>query len=473
MRSRESVMKFYSMGLGLVTAVTLAACAQFGKQAPLEEPAAHSLSEGKSAVYAREAWWMQLGDRKLNTLIDRAVQNSPDLKAAKSRLAQAQAQLGASDAADKTRIGLSVLGTGVYSVPKPKFSAGDTDHTLLLANAALQGSWSFDFWGKNREALAAALGRRQAALYETRQVRLELARAVAAQYFTWQALAEQAALLERRIDLAEKKEQLVKRRINGKLMPSESLYRFEMAARQLELEQSELDRNLTKVRHALAALTGQNPYALATFSPSKMGEPPLLPVDKIHADLLASRPDIAVQKALLSSRGHAVKSVQAEFYPDIELKLLAGLAHIDAFDVVRGGNSGMLGVLPALNLPIFTSGALQSRLAGKRAEYNEQVALYDQTVLTAMRSAADAVSDYQLLKKQQPVWKKLNATAKQAALSSKSRVRAGLDNGLDSLEKQDQSIKLEMQTVQYRSQLLTAWSNVHAQLGGGFRHDDR
>ena len=58
------------------------------------------------------------------------------------------------------------------------------------------------------------------------------------------------------------------------------------------------------------------------------------------------------------------------------------------------------GIVPAINLPIFTSGALQSKLAYRNAEYNQQVALYDQTVLNAMRAAADAVSDYQTLQAQ-------------------------------------------------------------------------
>ena len=77
------------------------------------------------------------------------------------------------------------------------------------------------------------------------------------------------------------------------------------------------------------------------------------------------------------------------------------MTHIDAFNLIRGRTSGMLGIVPALNLPLFTSGALQSKLAGKRAQYNEQVAVYDQTVLNAMRAAADAVVDYQSLKSRQ------------------------------------------------------------------------
>ena len=55
--------------IGVLTVCTLSACAQFGKQAPLEEPTAYSLSEDKSAVMAKDAWWLQLHDKKLNLLI--------------------------------------------------------------------------------------------------------------------------------------------------------------------------------------------------------------------------------------------------------------------------------------------------------------------------------------------------------------------------------------------------------------------
>jgi len=200
-----------------------------------------------------------------------------------------------------------------------------------------------------------------------------------------------------------------------------------------------------------------------------MGVVPIVPVNKIHADLLAARPDIVAQKSLLESKLHTVKSTEAEFYPNIELKALAGLGHIDAFNVVRGKTSGMLGIVPAINLPIFTSGALQSKLAGKRAEYNEQVAVYDQTVLNAMRSAADAVVDYQSLQSKQSTWDKMLKISEKSVKNAQGRVRAGLDNGLNALQKQDDMLQVKMQLVQYQSERLIAWSNLNAQLGGGFK----
>ena len=46
----------------------------------------------------------------------------------------------------------------------------------------------------------------------------------------------------------------------------------------------------------------------------------------------------------------------------------------------------------AISLPIFTSGALQSNLAATRARYDMAVESYNQTVLDALRDAADTQS---------------------------------------------------------------------------------
>ena len=89
-------------GICIIAVSVLAACAQFGKQAPLEEPTVYSLSDGKSASLIQDGWWLQLKDNKLNQLVAQAIQTSTDLRIAKARLEQAQAQLGITEAAGKT-----------------------------------------------------------------------------------------------------------------------------------------------------------------------------------------------------------------------------------------------------------------------------------------------------------------------------------------------------------------------------------
>lgn len=461
-------LKIIARSLSLLGLSVITACAPLGKQAPLEQPTAYSLSQGNSTAEVRDAWWSQLRDPKLNTLISLAIEHSPRLKAVKARFAQAQAELGVRQAADRFQLGITAQGIGAYVAPKPSSGHVDTDRTLLVANTALQGSWAFDFWGKNQARIRSALGRRQAVGYEAAQMRLEIAHAVAAQYFVWQSLETQKNLIQSRMQVAESSEKLINSRVKVKILPPSAAYQTELSKHRLQLELLGLEKHISSIRHSLAVSVGRSPNALDGWTPSSAPSVPVLAVSQIKADLLGRRPDIAAQRALLEARGEDIREAKAEFYPNIELKLLAGLAHIDAFNVVKGKSSGMLGVMPALNLPLFTSGALQSKLAGRHAQFNEQVAVYDQTVLNAMRSAADAVADYQNLSKQGAVQQRMVEISVKAESAAARRVQAGLENGLAHLAKQDETLRLKMQLAQHQAEWLTAWSNVHAQLGGGF-----
>ncbi len=459
---------------GLAAAGLLGACANLGQQVPLDNPTAYSLPAGKTAE-VQNAWWRRLKDEKLNRYIDQALETAPALQAARSRVEQARAQIGLLGAADKTQIGFNAIGFGMVSSSKPDVQnyvpQADASHVLSLAGAALQVGWAFDFWGKNRAQIASVIGQQNAIRYEAEQTRLMLSHAIAAQYFAWQNLKAQQDILKQRIDNASAQESLLRQRVKAQLLAPGAVYPMQQVRQQMEGQMLSLEREAARVRHALAVLTGRPANTLDNEKPSKMAAVPVVRSGNLKADLLGRRPDIAAQRELLISKTNAIKSARAEFYPNIELRLLAGLSHIDTFNLISN-QSGMLGILPALHLPIFTSGALQSKLAGRHAEYNQQVAQYNQTVLDAMRAAADAVSDYQIsrqqLAKQQQVW----ATVNKDVSAVQRRVDAGLENKLVYLQKYDELLQQQAMLSNQQSVALAAWSNLQAQLGGGFSADN-
>ena len=203
-----------------------------------------------------------------------------------------------------------------------------------MANTALQGTWSFDFWGKNRKQAASILGKRKAILYEAHQTRIDIANAVASQYFTWQMLLIQQNLLSERMETADKMQQLIRRRINARLASAESLYPVEMQQQSMQLEKLELERRIAKVRHALAILSRTTPDGLSLYMPEKWQQ--FLSLQSIKSMQIYWVPaGYCCTKAMLESRFNTVKATEAEFYPNIELKVLAGLAHIDAFCCTR------------------------------------------------------------------------------------------------------------------------------------------
>lgn len=479
-------------GLTIATTLILGACAPLGPQVQLNEPITAEqlqLPEGSTATVISQ-WWRQLDDPVLNQLVDKALNQSLDLKIAYARLSQSQAQVAAVSGAAGIQVGAAASGNGFYIDPKPDLNtlassippspsmnsvglavgaaAQKTTHYIGHASLSLQAKYAFDFWGKYSNSIQAALGQQRAAQLQIEQAKLLLAQAVIAQYLTWQELHEQTKIIQQRIQNSQYILDLVKKRVHTQLLPENAAYPLEQALNQLESKLSNLLIQQAKIRHSLAVLLGQPPSSFDTLKPSSLSAfPVVVDIHGLRADILGQRPDIAAQKELITSRWHGVAVAKAEFYPNIEIKGMAGLSHIDALNLLHG-DSRLLGIMPAISLPIFTSGQLQANLSAKNAQYNEQVAQYDKTVMTALQQAADAIVAYEnsnhILAQQRHNW----ILAQKAADSSMRRLKAGLDNGITSGQQQDKALAAQMDYIAAQILQQQSWNALQAALGGGF-----
>ena len=194
---------------------------------------------------------------------------------------------------------------------------------------------------------------------------------------------------------------------------------------------------------------------------------PPAPVSQLTADLLGKRPDLAAQREALTARRHLVASAKTEFYPNITIKALAGLSNVEIGNLPRS-SSFLAGLLPSVSLPIFTSGALQANLSRKEAEFDEQAARYNKNVYTALREAADALTQYETAAAAVRDQTEMTARARKNAAAAQSRFRAGMDNKLDWLAAADETLQNEAQLAQAQAKLFTAWLALNTAFGGGF-----
>jgi NodT family efflux transporter outer membrane factor (OMF) lipoprotein len=109
--------------------------------------------------------------------------------------------------------------------------------------------------------------------------------------------------------------------------------------------------------------------------------------DNLPADLVSRRPDIVAARWRVDAITHDVKEAKTEFYPDINLSAAIGL---DAFGfgrfltaASRTANAGA-----AIHLPIFDAGELRAQLKGRYADFDDAVATYNQTLITALSDVA-------------------------------------------------------------------------------------
>lgn len=449
----------------LLLSALLGGCASFG---PDSVPASQLNAEqlrlaNKQGGQLASDWWTQLNDAALNQLVASALQDAPSLKLAEARLRQARAAVGIVEGNSGPKLDFSANMTQLnYEFPAPISRDYVNAYTAML-----MGSWEFDFWGKHRGQIDEAVGQQTAIAFEGAQTRLTLTQAVIAQYTQLQRLQAQSAVLAKRIQLAESRQTLIQARINAGLLPGDNQRGNEVSLHRLRQQQSALAQDSDRARHALAALTGQGPDALRDLQPGKALTVPAMDADGLNADLLGKRPDIAAQRARVEAMAGAVKAARAEFYPNIKLTAFAGQTSLE-FNKLMNGDSSFWGFMPAISLPIFHSGAIQANLGKQRASYDMAVLSYNQTVLDALRDAADAVSGWQQSGKQLEQAHQAQDSSLRAADSAGARFKAGIINKLNLLDAQDSALAQQSARIDAEAGRKLAWTSLNTALGGGF-----
>ncbi|MES2118363.1 MAG: efflux transporter outer membrane subunit [Pseudomonadota bacterium] len=385
----------------LLATLLLAGCASPGAQRPLAAPlAAGAVTTGTSAAlgdWPASDWWRAFHDAQLDRLIEQARAGAPGLAEARARLARADALLQARRAdggpelsADAAAARLRYSGNGAV----PPALAG-TSHTSAALTLGFR--YEFDFWGQNGERVAAELSRADAARIEARAAEATLAGAIAHSYVELARTEQQLALARRQVELRQREVTLRQARIRTGL---DTEVEWRQAAAEVPMAQAavaQLANEAVLLRHQLAALAGAGPaFGEALATPTLQLNQALTLPAKLDADLVGRRPEIVAQRLRLDAAGHDIGAARADFYPNIDLTGSAGLAALDAGSLLQAG-SRLFGVGPALHLPLFDAGRLRTGLAVRHAEYDLEVARYNQLVLDAMRDVADQVATWRML----------------------------------------------------------------------------
>ncbi|GJH11708.1 efflux transporter outer membrane subunit [Caballeronia novacaledonica] len=457
-----------------MAALALAGCANYAgissdKQiaAPENFDATQSLPE-QGGQWPALDWAKQFGDPQLPQLIDEALADNPTIAQAQSRIAKASAYIETSRSALYPKV------NGSYSWTRELYSAnalfpppyGGTwySENNVLASA----SWELDLWGKNRSRLNMAVSQQKAAEADMQQARVTLATSVARTY-------NQLALLYALRDVAQREianRQDVGRITNGRvaagLDTNVERRTAEGNVATSQTNSTELDGQIETVRYQLAALLGKGPdrglqIAKPVINPNVNVALP----DNVPADLVARRPDIVAARWQVEAATHNIKEAKAEFFPDINLAAGFGF---DAFGWGRflQASSRQIQIGPAIHLPIFDAGALRGQLKGRYADFEGDVANYNQTLINAMNDVATNISAIRSLDKQMADAQRALAAASSAYQLAVIRYKAGLSPQLQVLNADENRLANEQTVTNLRLKRTDLQIALIKSLGGGF-----
>jgi NodT family efflux transporter outer membrane factor (OMF) lipoprotein len=451
----------------------LGACAQMPDVAATSRPrdaASLGLDGRPVGSIIADQWWREFGDEQLNRLITQALDTSPSLKLAQTRIARARAAYEAAGAAERPQVNASLDAThqlitknGIY--PPPLAGAILDTGTLQLG-----ASWELDFFGKNRAALDAALGQTHAAQADTQAARILLASQVARSYFQLLRINEQLTVAQRTLAQREETLRLVRDRVNAGLDTRLELRQSEGSLPEARLQIEILQEQAALTRNALAALTGQQDVALATELPTLTAIKTIAVSPVIPADLLGRRADVAAARWRVEAGTQDVASARALFYPNVNLVAFAGFSSI-GLDRLLDSGSQQWGVGPAVRLPLFDGGRLRANLRGRAADLDAAIESYNATVIDAVRDVADQIASAQSLTRQQTEQVAAQQAAESAYEIAVQRYQAGLGNYLNVLSAETAVLNQRRLAVDLAARTLDTQVLLIRALGGGFQAD--
>lgn len=422
-------------------------------------------------AWPAEQWWQVYKDPQLNGLIARALLDAPSLAVAQARVGAAQAALASAHADAGARIDLaSGINRQRYSAngffPPPLGGEYFNDFSV-----AARASYDFDWWGKHRSLIVAALGEANAVQAEAAQARQTLAASVAQSYFRLQMLWTRQdnvdALIAVQRELVKDREA----RMAHGLISQDALQAARLDLGTLTEQASRYDTQAAGEREALRALAGGDVDLLsnlAHFTPQPAAN--TLP-RTLGMELLARRPDLQAARWRVEAQLGRVAASQAAFYPDINLMAAVGLDAVSLGSLLRWPSRTPL-VGGTLNLPLFDAGRLQAQLGAARASRDELLAEYNQAVLDAVRDVAVQGATLQGLAHEQDAHAAAVEASRQLAANAEARMRRGLADR-DAVLQAKQSMLRQRDTdlIILDARLQSQVALVKA-LGGGYRAPD-
>jgi NodT family efflux transporter outer membrane factor (OMF) lipoprotein len=419
---------------------------------------------------ARGTWWVIFQDPALDDLEAKVADANQDLKAAYARLLQARAatRIARADLFPTLNVGSSATRSR-SSVNSPTFPKGAEP---VGNNFDLEAdlSYEIDVWGRVRNTVAAARANQQASAADLATLNLSIHAELATDYFSLRSQDTQQQLLDQTVEDYIRALELTQNLYNG---GAAALTDVAQAQAQLETARTQAaDTRLQRAQteHAIAVLLGQNPsaYHMDANPLESSGAPP--PIDPgLPSSLLERRPDVAAAERRTAAANAQIGVARAAYFPVFSLSAAAGFDSTSASNWLTAP-SRLWSAGPAAGLlTVFDAGRHRAQSAQAQAVYDEQVADYRNTVLTAYQEVEDNLAALRELQREsvsEAAAVKATATALEQA---QYRYKAGLVTYLEVATAENTSLQAQLANVSIQLRRLSASVLLVKALGGGWR----
>ena len=435
-----------------------------------EVPSSYKEADWKNAepsdAISKGKWWEVYQDPQLNALEDKISVSNQSLKVAQAQFQEARAAVRIARSALFPNVTGGVSITRFHqSSNRPLFSSSGTKNYADY-QIPFDASYEADVWGRVRRTVEASRSEAQASAADLANVELSLRAELALDYFQLRGVDAQKQLLDSTVVSFQKAFELTNSRYNGGIASAVDVAQAQTILETTRAQDVDLGVQRAAFEHAIAVLIGK-PAAEFSLQPMPLTVPPPPLPEALPSQLLERRPDIAAAERRVQEANAQIGVARAAYFPLITLSGTGGFESAVITTLIQGP-SGFWSLGGAAVETIFDAGRRRGVTQQAFAAYDQNVATYRQTVLTAFQNVEDNLAALRILQDEAQVENAAVASAEHSVALSLNRYRGGIANYLEVTTAQSAALADERTAVDILTRRMTASVLLIKAIGGGW-----
>ena len=430
----------------------------------------------EAASLADQPWWEIFGDDSLKALIDEALRNNYDVRAAAWRVEEFRARAGIARSGLFPQIGYQAQ----WSRSRQSEFVLPGSRPVNIHDVNLGLSWEIDLWGRVRRLSEAALAQYFSTREARRGVLLSVVSEVAQAYFELRELDAQLEIARRTTETFQGTYDLFNRQLLGGVTSELVVARAEAALGAAAAAIPNLERLIVAQENLLCFLVGRNPgpiprgqslteQTLPPEVPAGLPSTLLVPAG-LPSTLLERRPDLRQAEQQLIAANAFVGAAMASFFPTISLTGSFGGVSPEVSDLFRAGKTWS--VAAGLTGPLFQGLRLKNQYDVNVALWEQARIQYESAVTNAFGEVSTALVAHQKLAEVETQQARSVGAYREAVRLANIRYLAGLSSYVEVLDAQQQLFPAENALAQVRFSRLSNFVQLYKALGGGWNTAD-
>jgi NodT family efflux transporter outer membrane factor (OMF) lipoprotein len=420
-----------------------------------------------------EHWLQHFRDPRLEALVEEALANNRDLRAAAARVERTRGQTRLAGVAGNPTADLQFdpLRTKRNFVGIPIGPPGTVPSNVFNTfDLSLVISWEADVWGRIRAGKSAAYARSEAAEADAQAARAALAANVARAWFALAEARTQQNLARETLAAHEQTAKAVRERFQA----GDDL---QGAAAQLRLAETDVansraavaerDQQLEAAQRRLELLLGRYPSGRIAGE-ARLPAPGATPPTGLPSELLLRRPDVLAAERRFAASGKSLSEARRAVFPRLSLTGSAGTATGELNDLLNS-DFGVWQIAANVIQPVFAGGRIRAETAIRSADEKEALADLQQTVLTAFSEVETALANERHLAARAQSLAEAVRLATEADQAARADYARGLGDLLTVLAAQTRLLQARAQQLSVQRLRLENRIDLHLALGGDFQ----